>query len=296
MSIHVKKKWLRRKERLLFLWGMYSGDLLRFFHWHFQGGKKHFSKVFQEIINNHKWCFIVGCNNSGTSLLHNLLKNTGQVSTHDREGQYFTRVLTRGNRKGHERVWTEFLHEIAMDETHGEFNVPRLLHDWMSSIQQPMKDLFVDKTTLNAVRMRWLQKIFPNSYFIGLVRNGYAVVEGVKRKGKKDIVRGAKHWNLVNKIMIEDSKEIKKFLLVKYENLVDDQEITAKKIASFLGIKEEVLLNSLVSKFKFETLSGREPQKIKNFNQDSIAMMSKKELETIRSIAAEMIDFFEYKF
>ena len=159
---------MRRKENLLFLWGIYSGDFLRFLNWHYRGGKKYYLKTSQEIINSHRWCFIVGCNNSGTSLLHRMLKDTGQVSTHDREGQYYTNVLTRGRRKGYDRVWTEFLSEVAMDETHSGSCIPRLLHDWMLSIQQPIKDLFVDKTTLNAVRMRWLQKNFQNSYQVPL--------------------------------------------------------------------------------------------------------------------------------
>lgn len=292
----LEKKWIRRKENILFLWGIYSGDLKRFIHWHFQGGKKHFETLYKEIIKKHKWCFVVGCNNSGTSLLHKLIKNTGQVSTTNREGQYYTNVLTRGNRKGYERVWTEFLNEVLMDETYRQKNVPRLLHDWMSSIQKPIREIFVDKTTLNAVRMRWLQKIFPNSYFIGVIRNGYAVVEGIKRKGNKDIVRGAKHWNLVNKIMIEDSKKINRFLLLKYEELVENRESAAKKIASFIGLKEEIILHAFDAKFEFETLAGRKKQKIRNFNQDSIAMLRKEELETIYSIAGEMIEYFNYKF
>lgn len=260
-----------------------------------QGGKKYYQKETQKIIHNHRWCFIVGCNNSGTSLLHSMLKNTGQVSTHDREGQFYTNVLTRGRRRGYERVWTEFISEVAMNKTHSASCVPRLLHDWMLSIQQPMKDLFVDKTTLNAVRMRWLQENFPNSYFIGVVRNGFAVVEGIKRKGKKDVIRGAKHWNLVNKIMIDDSKKINRFLLVKYEQLVGEQKSTAKRIANFLGMEKETLMNTLDAKFKFETLAGKNPQKIRNFNQSSIDLLSEEELEIVRSTAAEMIELFEYE-
>ena len=35
--------------------------------------------------------------------------------------------------------------------------------------------------------MRWLQEVFPNSCFIGVVRNGFAVAEGIKRKGEKPV-------------------------------------------------------------------------------------------------------------
>jgi hypothetical protein len=63
--------------------------------------------------------------------------------------------------------------------------VPRLLFDWLEALGTPLSPRILEKTTANAVRMRWLHQAFPRSAFIGVVRNGYAVAEGIRRKGTR---------------------------------------------------------------------------------------------------------------
>lgn len=294
MGNNSVQKWKKKKDYLEFLAGMYLGDMKRSTSWYIGGQKQRYQGQCRGIIDSQKWCFLVGCNNSGTSLLHKMLHRTGEVVSTEREGQYYTAVLERGHRRGYERVWTEFLNDIRMDEN-TEADIPRLVYDWVSSVEQPLKSVFLDKTTLNAVRMRWLQKAFPNSYFIGLVRNGYSVCEGIIRKGRKDATRAAVHWNLVNRIMMEDSQYIRNFMMVRYEDLVTKQEDTAKDIANFLGLSEGKLVETLDSKFNFETLDGKQSQGIKNYDQESIAKLSESQIQVIGENAKEMLTYFGYE-
>lgn len=144
------------------------------------------------------------------------------------EGQRYTRALARAARRGHERVWSEFLDDLRMSTKDDLSRAPCLLHDWMREFSVPIRETIVEKTTANAVRMPWLQKVFHRSCFIALVRNGYAVTEGIRRKGLKSVERGARHWNVVNKIMMEDAQDINNFLLLHYEDLVNKPNDVAR--------------------------------------------------------------------
>lgn len=260
--------------------------------WYFGGGKRFFERYSPEILSAHKWCFVVGCNNSGTSLLQSIFERSGQVSTMPHEGQRYTRVLMRAARRGHERVWTEFLDELRMSDLDGDLQVPRLLHDWMEEYSMPLREILVEKTTANAVRMLWLQKVFPRSHFIGLIRNGYAVTEGIRRKGHKPIRRGARHWNRVNKIMMEDARSIEHFLLVRYEDLVSRTDAVARELEKFLGIVPGGLNVVPNQTFSFDTVLGSSEQPIRDLNSESLKRLTPQDMEAIREEASEMLRFF----
>ncbi len=273
---------------------LHSQDLYRAMHWHILGGKQRFNSNMPKLLNEYKWCFICGCNNSGTSLLQSMLDKTGQTSALEHEGQRYTRVLERGSRRGHERVWSEFLDDVRLDSNATGHSIPRLLHDWFTEMPHPVKPIIVEKTTMNAVRMPWLQEAFPNSLFIGLVRNGYAVTEGILRKGNKPVDRGARHWNMVNKIMVEDSKRIDHYLPITYEALVDSPTDSAEKIANFIGIEPDSMNGSINDSYTFNTVLGNQSQGIKNMNSECIASLSDKQIRTIRNEAEEMLDYYGY--
>jgi hypothetical protein len=287
-------RWKQRGMRLGT--GLQRGlrDAERAAEWHLGGGKRFFGRYRSEILAAHKWCFIVGCNNSGTSLLQELLARSGQVSTMALEGQVYTRALARSMRRGHERVWTEYLSELRLTDRDPLDCVDRVVHDWLGELDTPVREIIVEKTPANAVRMTWLQKAFPRSYFIGLVRNGYAVAEGIKRKGNKPVDRGARHWNLVNRIMMEDAGRIDNFLEVRYEELVEDYAGVAARIAAFLDIDPESLRSQAGIRFNSKTVIGRDDHAMQNFNADSIARLSEEEIRIVSREAKEMLDRFSY--
>jgi len=261
-------------------------DFRRAFVWHARG-RKYYQDNWQEIAAKYKWCFIVGCNNSGTTLMQDVLEQTLPVSTLLHEGQRYTNALQRGSRRSYERVWTEFIADLQMSEHDSLSCAPRLLHDWMNEYGAPKEKTLVEKTTVNAVRMRWLQHVFPNSYFIGVVRNGYAVAEGINRKGKKDYVRGARHWENVNKIMLDDSKSINNFIIMKYEDLTENPYLSIQKLTRFLNFDDAISSRTekLDNAFK----------DIKNMNSESIRRININDRKRIRENALQMLSHFNYE-
>lgn len=286
----LNARLIRRKLHLI----QKFNDFERMISWYIFGNKYFYTKYAKQISEAHKWCFVTGCNNSGTTLLSNVLERTGQVTALELEGQRYTSVLARARERGHERVWSECIERLRLTDKNSIALFPRLLHDWMREFSLPIEDIILEKTTTNAVRMKWLQSIFPNSHFIGIIRNGYAVTEGIIRKGNKSAERGAKHWNLVNKIMINDSHYIHNFLLLRYEDLVDNPGDVAQKLANFLSIDVENLKSAMQEKYKYSSAKGDNSLHLTNLNTQSISRLSGNEIDIINNNAKEMLDYFGY--
>lgn len=289
------KPLLRRLIRAHNLAVILLNDVQCSFSWHLAGGKLYYTQRYDELVDAHKWCFIVGCNNSGTSLLHKILENSNAVSTLPYEGQMYTRVLMRARKRGFARVWTEYEEELALSASDHTKNVARLLHDWLRDLPAPVREIVVEKTPANVLRMTWLQKVFPGSCFIGVVRNGYAVSEGIRRKGKKDIARAARHWNRVNSIMAEQSEDINDFLWMRYEELTENTDHEMDRLAGFLGLDPKTLKRPARGNFNFKTIAGEGTTAIRNFNAESLAALSPNDISEIRANASEMLRYFGYE-
>ena len=239
-----------------------------------------FERRVPRLLAEHRWIFLVGCNNSGTTLIHDVLAATGKFSFMPHEGQRYTSVLKRAEKRGYQRVWAEYVGELQLDERHSTNGVSRLLFDWLEELAVPLKPMILEKTTANAVRMRWLQRAFPEAAFLGIVRNGYAVVEGIKRKGGKSVARGARHWRQVNEIMLNDAKHVKKFLLVRYEDFVAAPRETLSRIAEFLDLQMDDIRAPKTS--------------IQDMNAQSINRLDEAELRAITHEAGDFLATMGY--
>ena len=75
-----------------------------------------FERAAPALLAAHDWVFVVGCNNSGTTLVHDALAATGAFSYMPHEGQRYTDGVRRSVKRGHERVWSEYLDELRLTE------------------------------------------------------------------------------------------------------------------------------------------------------------------------------------
>jgi Sulfotransferase family len=241
------------------------------------------------ILTEYEWVFVVGCNNSGTTLIHDVLAATGQFSFMPHEGQRYTRVLRPAHKRGFERVWTEYLSELRLDESDSIARVPRLIFDWLAAMDTPAKARILEKTTANAVRMRWLQRALPRSAFIGVVRSAYAVAEGIRRKGSKEVGRGARHWRKANQIMLDDSRHVSRFMLVRYEDFVASPAEMLLRMARFLELSEPQIDQALV-RFGYDTARGA----IQDMNAESLRRLTSEEVVAINMEAGDLMESLGY--
>ncbi|MEM7218737.1 MAG: sulfotransferase [Pseudomonadota bacterium] len=275
------------------VWQTYR-DAANWLSWRLGGRRRFSAERVAQLTRDHRWLFLVGCNNSGTSLVESLIEQTGVVSGLAREGQRYTRTLARAARRGHERVWTEFLDDLRMDESAPLDCVPQLVHDWTIALDKPLQPTILEKTTANIVRMRWLQKAFPNSAFIVMVRDGFAVTEGVYRKGEQDVARAARHWNLVYEIALRDAQHIDNLMFLKYEDVVNDRAAAVASLADFCGIDAALLDRGFDAQYSFLTADGRDKTGIRDMNQGSVSRLGPDDIEIITREAGAMLSHFGY--
>jgi hypothetical protein len=228
-----------------------------------------------------KWVFIVGCYNSGTTLLHSLLAQHDSVGSMPNEGQFFTSQLMTGEKAGVRRLWALKPELFRLNEK-DEYDIDpvKLKREWAFFYNDPEKPVLIEKTIANAARTRWLQKNFAPAYFICLFRNGYAVAEGIHRKEKHPVETAIRQWKTSNDILMEDMQHLKNVLSISYEALADDPAGTMNKVTGFLE------LNPLPAKVFDQEFSVHEMKSsIRNMNADAIKRLTADQIRIINSIA-----------
>lgn len=257
-------------------------------------------KVFKSPINPEKWVFIIGCYNSGTTLLESLIATHPTVSALD-EGVFKTDELVTPEELGWTRMWCQVVDQIRLEAGDKSVNVDELKRDW-ALFFDPRKPVFLEKSIANSARMTWLQQNFEDPYFIFIVRNGYAVAEGIRRKAPQGrqkppdrfgrtypIELCAKQWVVNNQIVESDSKKITNFTRICYEKLCENPKDVVKEIWDFLGLRGEVDWPG-GKKWRIQEKYSI----IKNMNTRSFENLSPDDIEKIEMVAGEMLNFYGY--
>ena len=260
------KKWLRKKRRQLKL-----AQLTK------QG----------KACSPRQWVFIVGCYNSGTTLLHDVIAGHPMVAHLPREGQYCTDQLLVPSEVGLTRVWA-LQPETFVPSPGNEPDAEKIKRQWCAYMSNPLLPVFLEKSIPNAARIEWLNRHFPNAHFIALIRNGYAVAEGIHRKAGQSVEVAAKQWQQSNRIMLDQLEKVDHKLLLRYEDLTSHPVESLDKVMNFLGLDA-----SRLKADKQWTVHG-ETSKIRNMNKRSLARLSEEDKNFIHKEAGEMLDAFHY--
>jgi hypothetical protein len=240
--------------------------------------------LLQKIPVPGKWVFIVGCYNSGTTLLHDLLAQHPMVGAMPNEGQFFTNQLMTGEKAGVRRLWAQKPDAFRMNAGDTSIDVAKLKKQWAYFYNDPSRPVLIEKTIANAARTRWLQQNFQPAYFICLFRNGYAVAEGIHRKENHPVETAIAQWKISNEILLGDMQELNRKIQISYEDLTASPEFTMQKITAFLGLDN--LPDSLFSQsYKIHEMHSS----IRNMNEESIKRLTPSEIEIINSSASETL-------
>ena len=247
------------------------------------------------LPKNKKWVFLVGCYNSGTTLLSELLGQHPLISALETEGHFITDQFVKDYDIGLPRMWVDREDIFRLDENDTFPDPVRVLKEWSMRLDLK-KPVLLEKSPPNSAKTRWLQKHFENPHFIGIVRNGYAVAEGITRKANPKhlinswpIDKSAYQWSRSNEVLLEDAKHQKKFMWISYEDLVNDTIGTLNKITEFLCIDNFLQFES----DKNWSIHERD-EKIRDMNEDSISRLKDLQIKEINRVAGEMLDKFGY--
>jgi hypothetical protein len=242
------------------------------------------------------WVFLVGCYNSGTTLLAELLSRHDSISALPTEGHFITDQFVKDYDIGVPRMWVNREDLFYLDENSEGPDPIRLKKEWAIRLDLG-KPLLLEKSPPNSAKTRWLQNYFENAHFIGIVRNPYAVSEGICRKAEPHhLVNGwpidmcAYQWKRSNEVLRNDSKYLKKFMWLKYEDLVENTQVCLNHITEFLQIEKLEFIDS------GQTWAIHERNdEIRNMNSVSIEKLSRGDIAVINSVAGDSIESFGYK-
>ena len=242
------------------------------------------------------WLFLLGVNNSGTTLLESMLGRHPGISKLPEEGQYLSRAFPTPNQLKVRRIWTERLDTFRkVLEDGGGMSAARLKWDWLCHYPvDGASRWLMEKSPPNTVRGPWLQRHFKPASFLALTRSPYAVAEGIRRREGHSIDRGARHWTIANRIMLDDLERLDRSLRLSYEDLCADPSKEMSRITRFLGIDpypDEFLRESL----PVHNATG-EPSLVKDFNESSLERLSADDIRTIEDVSGDVMRRLGYAF
>lgn len=257
---------------------------------------------FGHPLNPDRWIFIVGCYNSGTTLLASMLRKHPMLAGMPNEGAFLTNKLPYPEQQGWPRMWAQCLDyvRISPDDPGAVERSEQIKKHWSLWYPRDSKNL-IEKSIANLARMPYLQEHFKPAYFIYIVRNGYVVSKGIQRKANykrwnspyKDkgypIGLCAEQWGRSDEIFQADSKLLDNFLAITYEDFTENPSEILNKITGFLGIPsmpEDVLGMG----WNIHEVNS----KIKNMNDLSLKQLSPEDIEIIEGVAGETLNRYGY--
>ena len=255
---------------------------------------------FISVNSDNRFIFIVGCYNSGTTLLNALLGSHGEISSLDTEGVMLTDQLHGPEDFGWNRMWHMCRDKLEICELQKKPNPDRLKKEWGFWFDTK-KQFWLEKSIINSLNIDWFEKHFDYPYFIWIVRNGYAVSEGIQRRtkeiGKHPTVYAegypidlcARQWVISNQVIEEKLSSVENFMKITYEDLTESPLHSMRLLLDWLPMKHKNIEIPYTFTFQKKTL------KIKNLNEESIEHLSLKQIDSINKVAQDMLEHHQYK-
>ena len=269
-------------------------------------GKNRFFQRLTGILGHElsprQWVFIVGCYNSGTTLLHEIFSECPNVASLPGEGAFLTSALHTPEEYGWVRMWHKCINEVALNKHDGYRRAAVTMKNWSVWLDRS-RPVIIEKSISNVPRILFLQEYFKPSCFIYVIRNGYAVAEGIRRKAnlKKwgtplpmeqyPIELCAQQWVETDRMLNSVRSKVDNLLLVKYEELVEDPDKIIKRIYEFVGEHMGEYVNLVKKQYN---VTGYHSEII-NMNQQSIARLSQEDIARINSISTEILQKYGYE-
>jgi len=248
-----------------------------------------------------RWVFILSCYNSGTTLLRQILGRHPAIGILPGEGVRFTDVLPRPEQFGWNRMWCQCVDAVRLPAGPATSAVARRIQrQW--SLLFPRRPVLLEKSIANAARLPFLADHFRPAYCIYIVRNGYAVAEGIRRKAQPlkwgngrfgpryPISLCAQQWRDTDRLLQADRGQAAHFLVVSYEELTAQPAAVLGRITRFLEL-DPLPASALAGTFSVHGVVAP----IHDMNGPSLARLQAADLDAIEAVAGEELDRYGYR-
>jgi Sulfotransferase family len=244
-------------------------------------------------LDGNYWLFILGLNNSGTTLLVDLLKTHPAMRLLPNEGHYLTGALPLPRTYGVPRNFSRRLDVFHWTEQDDPAPALRAKYDWAHCYPQ-RPGILLEKSPPNSLRSRWLQHNFRPARFVAIIRHPYAVCEGIRRREGHSIEEAALHWACSTECLLDDIEHLQRCLCFRYEDLCAQPAEHLLKLEAFLGLDHPIDRAVLQTPRRIHNIDST-PQLIRNLNERSLAQLSADDLFCIDRIAGPLMKRLGYE-
>jgi Sulfotransferase family len=226
------------------------------------------------MTNDHQFIFLAGLHRSGTSLLHEILREHPQISgisgtdAPENEGQHLQTVYKPGIAFGGPGKFA-FDPASHMDEHHAlatPENAQALFEQW-----QPYFDLsrrhLIEKSPPTLVRTRFFQKLYPNSKFIVILRHPIAVSYATQKWAGTTIRELLDHSLLAYEKFLADMPKLHAVYVLRYEDFVQKPQQTLDAIYNFLELESVPITHTVKTDVNGKYFKMWEEEKNKPLNR-----------------------------
>ncbi|MEL6866852.1 MAG: sulfotransferase [Bacteroidota bacterium] len=230
-----------------------------------------------------KFLFLLCAPYSGSTLLHELLSTSPQVSANNifgtREGQSlpeYRKLIDYRQRweEGHNLPW-EAIRQVWMQY-------------WDIS-----KPILLDKSPPNLMHTAAIQQHFSPAYFIAMTRNPYAHCESLHRRDQMSIEEAAKFSLRCLQYHRRNIEKCPNLLCFRYEDLMEEPDRVQQQIQDFLP-----QLGPLEMKRHFKAHNFKNKRlPLSNLNAEKIARLSIQQRQKINRIwgaHTDLLAYFDY--
>lgn len=216
--------------------------------------------------------FIIGAGRSGTNLISKMLENSGGF-TDLSENRY---------------IWNYCQKDIKIDRRlphEATERVKAYIHNHFKNISKTNANILIDKTPGNALRLGFINKIFPEAKIINIVRDGRAnVFSRSSLWDEESLLKGKDRPGML-------TRYYRRLLLMRKKgNLPND------RIPIFLLDNIPNLINRVI--FGFKTLSGERIAGLHQIEQSHGRLIARavqwREVATIASIEGKLLGNKKY--
>jgi hypothetical protein len=111
----------------------------------------------------------------------------------------------------------------------------RLLEAW-SPFWDASKQVLVEKSPPNLVRMRFLRALFPSARFIVVVRHPVAVAIATRKWARLGMGALLRYWFAGHEHLVEDARQVGTVAVVRYEDLMASPAEELDRLFAFLSL------------------------------------------------------------
>jgi Sulfotransferase family len=116
-------------------------------------------------------------------------------------------------------------------------NTSKLFEEW-SRYWDLSKPYLLEKSPPNLIRTRFLQALFPDSYFVVIMRHPIPVTLATQPWGGDRAHVLIEHWLRAHELFLEDVPRLRRVHILRYEELVADPDAVLGRVFDFLGLDD----------------------------------------------------------